>query len=92
MIRNRMGFWSLDNRKLYVVPKSDGGVDERFIPFYKLKLLAGRNFRSDNPSDQTNVIISREAARVWAGRRKKPLEKMFSLKNTRGAHSEQRLR
>ena len=63
MIRNRIGFWSLDDRKLYVVPKSDGGVDERFIPFYKLKLLAGRNFRPDNSADQSNVIISREAAR-----------------------------
>jgi len=63
LIRNRIGFRSLDARSLYVVPKSDGGVDERFITFYRLKLLAGRNFLPDNPADRSNVIISREAAR-----------------------------
>ncbi|HMG92455.1 MAG TPA: ABC transporter permease [Chryseolinea sp.] len=63
LIRNRIGFRSLDERNLYVVPKSDGGVDERFIPFYKLEILAGRNFRPDNPGDQRNVVVSREAAR-----------------------------
>jgi putative ABC transport system permease protein len=40
------------------VSKSDGGVDERFIPFYGLKLLAGRNFLPDNPADKRSVIFS----------------------------------
>lgn len=35
------------------------GVDERFIPFFGLKLVAGRNFIKDDRSDA--VIISRSA-------------------------------
>jgi len=46
----------------FVVPRSDGGVDERFIPFYGLKMLAGRNFLPDNPADYRAVIISRIVA------------------------------
>lgn len=37
---------------------TNGGVDERFIPFYGVKLLAGRNFRPDQPSDRKAIIIS----------------------------------
>ena len=62
VIRNRIGFFRLDLNDAHAVPKSDGGVDERFIPFYKLKILAGRNFSTDNPADRKAVIISREAA------------------------------
>jgi putative ABC transport system permease protein len=60
--RNRLAFWSKDQSRIYAVPKSDGGVDERFIPFYKLRILAGRNFIRDKPADQNTVILSREAA------------------------------
>ena len=59
VIRNRIGFFRQDS---YFEPKSDGGVDERFIPFYKLTILAGRNFSPENPADRKAVILSREAA------------------------------
>lgn len=38
---------------------SNGGVDENFIPFYNLKIVAGRNFLPDEKSD---VIILSEGA------------------------------
>lgn len=41
---------------------SDGGVDENFIPFYGINLLAGRNFQRDNQADYSNLIISKTAA------------------------------
>jgi putative ABC transport system permease protein len=63
LIRHRVGFFPGDNHKSWTVPKSDGGVDERFIPFYGLKLLAGRNFTGDASSDHSAVILSREAAK-----------------------------
>ena len=62
VIRNRVGFFRQDSHEAHAVPKSDGGVDEHFIPFYKLDILAGRNFSPDNPADRKAVILSREAA------------------------------
>jgi len=38
---------------------SNGGVDENFIPFYDLKIVAGRNFLRD---EKSNVIILSEGA------------------------------
>jgi putative ABC transport system permease protein len=40
---------------------TNGGVDENFIPFFQIKLLAGRNFKHDFPSDSSTVILSRRA-------------------------------
>lgn len=40
----------------------NGGVDEHFIDVYKIKLLHGRNFQSDMPSDRNAILISRGAA------------------------------
>ena len=40
---------------------TNGGVDERFLPFYKIKLLAGRNFLPDNPADAHNVLVDMNA-------------------------------
>jgi putative ABC transport system permease protein len=40
----------------------NGGVDESFIPFYGIKLLAGRNFLQDHPADSNSVIISEGTA------------------------------
>ncbi len=40
---------------------TNGGVDENFIPFYQIKLLAGRNFQKDLPSDSSTLILSRKA-------------------------------
>jgi putative ABC transport system permease protein len=62
LLENRIGFSRMDTAGLFVVSKSDGGVDERFIPFYNLKLLAGRNFLADNPTDKNTIILSRIAA------------------------------
>ena len=38
----------------------NNSIDEDFIPFYGLKILAGRNFIKDDKAD--GVIISRFAA------------------------------
>ncbi len=35
-----------------------GGVDENFIPFYKIKMLAGRNFLPDTPADSSSILLS----------------------------------
>jgi putative ABC transport system permease protein len=40
-----------------------GGVDEHFIPLYNIRLLAGRNFRPDQPVDQTAVLLSEDAVK-----------------------------
>jgi putative ABC transport system permease protein len=64
LVRNRVAFWQFGNYKARAVPKSDGGVDERFIPFFKLQLIAGRNFMHESPADRNSVIISREAAKT----------------------------
>ena len=45
---------------VFKVLSSNGGIDETFIPFYEIRLIAGRNFRPDEPTDR--VIISRHAA------------------------------
>jgi putative ABC transport system permease protein len=63
LVDNPIGFNRTDTTAVWVVSKSDGGVDERFIPFYGLELLAGRNFLPDHPSDKRSVIISRQTAR-----------------------------
>jgi putative ABC transport system permease protein len=39
---------------VYKVINSNGGIDETFIPFYGIKILAGRNFR---PNDRKDAII-----------------------------------
>ncbi|MEO5978891.1 MAG: FtsX-like permease family protein, partial [Chryseolinea sp.] len=38
---------------------SNGGVDENFIPFYGIKLIAGRNFSPANAADRNSIIISK---------------------------------
>jgi putative ABC transport system permease protein len=40
----------------------NGGVDENFISFYGIRLLAGRAFQADRPSDKNSLLISRGAA------------------------------
>jgi len=39
-------------------------VDARFIPFYGIKLIAGRNFMSNNRADENTIILSRKAIRT----------------------------
>ncbi len=38
---------------------TNGGIDEKFLPFYGIKLIAGRNFLRDNPADKRSIIISK---------------------------------
>jgi putative ABC transport system permease protein len=42
--------------------ESDGGVDENFIPFYDIRILAGRNFAPDSPANDRSIILSEAAA------------------------------
>ena len=42
--------------------ESNGGVDENFIPFYRIKLLAGRNFMPDSPADSSSILLSLSTA------------------------------
>ena len=37
---------------------TNGGIDHRFVPFYNLKILAGRNFLPDNPADKNSILVS----------------------------------
>jgi putative ABC transport system permease protein len=67
LFRNRLQFWRKDESHVHAVPKSDGGVDERFIPFYKLDVLAGRNFVGDNPSTESRSSLVGKLHRVWGG-------------------------
>lgn len=41
---------------------SNGGVDEHFVSVYGIKVIAGRNFIGDHPSDNDAIILSRGAA------------------------------
>ncbi|HRJ31321.1 MAG TPA: ABC transporter permease [Cyclobacteriaceae bacterium] len=48
----------------YIALDTNGGVDEDFIPFYNINLLAGRNFTE---SDRDNSIIISEGALLRLG-------------------------
>jgi len=39
-------------------------VDARFIPFYGIKLIAGRNFLSNHRADENTIILSSKAIRT----------------------------
>jgi len=41
--------------------RSSGGVDERFLLFYNIKLIEGRNFMKGNPADEQSLLISGRA-------------------------------
>jgi len=38
---------------------TNGGVDERFLPFFGIKLIAGRNFVNGDPINDHAIIVSR---------------------------------
>jgi putative ABC transport system permease protein len=42
--------------------QSNGGVDGSFIPFYGIKMLAGRNFKDENAADTSSIILSEGTA------------------------------
>ncbi len=41
---------------------TNGGVDEDFVPLYDIKIIAGRNFIGDHPSDNDAIMLSKGAA------------------------------
>ncbi len=41
---------------------SNGGVDESYLDTYGISLIAGRNFRADNPVDRNSILISKALA------------------------------
>ena len=41
---------------------SNGGVDHNFITFYGIKLIAGRNFKSNIGADANSALISKKAS------------------------------
>ena len=47
----------------FVRTDTNGGVDERFLPFFNIKLLAGRNFINGSPVNEHAIIVSRKALR-----------------------------
>jgi putative ABC transport system permease protein len=49
---------------LFMGVATNGGVDERFIPFFGVKLLAGRNFQPQNKADENSIIVSRKVAEM----------------------------
>lgn len=47
----------------FVGTDTNGGIDERFLPFFNITLLAGRNFVNNDPSNEHSVIVSRNVLR-----------------------------
>ena len=47
----------------FVGTDTNGGVDERFLPFFNIKLLAGRNFINGNPINKHAIIVSKKVLR-----------------------------
>lgn len=66
--RTLVGDWKLGwteikrsaNDPLFGV-RTTGGVDERLIPFYGIRLITGRNFLPESPANHESIIISRIA-------------------------------
>jgi putative ABC transport system permease protein len=54
--------------------QTNGGVDERFIPFYGIKVIAGRNFLPHHTADANAIILSRIATQRFGF--KKPEESL----------------
>ena len=49
---------ALNKNSNYVGTDTNGGVDEGFLDTYNIRLIAGRNFIGDNPSDQNSILVS----------------------------------
>src|SRR5690606_34203499 len=47
----------------FIGTDTNGGIDERFLPFFDIKLLAGRNFVNDDPSNENAIIVSKNVLR-----------------------------
>jgi putative ABC transport system permease protein len=44
---------------------SNGGVDENFLELYGIRLLEGRNFNANSPSNYKSVLLSNGALEGW---------------------------
>jgi len=55
-------FIGLSRNGKWITAQSNGAVDESFIPLYHIGMVAGRNFRQDNPADQQSILVSQTAA------------------------------
>ena len=42
---------------------SNGGVDENFLDLFGIRLLAGRNFNANSPSNRKSVLLSNEGVK-----------------------------
>ncbi len=51
----------INHREVGIAADCHGGVDEHFLPFYEIPLLAGRNFLRDHPTDTSTLLMSLQA-------------------------------
>lgn len=58
--RNGVGI-QRDAGSTFVGVATNGGVDENFLDFFNVKLLAGRNFKNGEPINERAIIVSRKA-------------------------------
>jgi len=54
----RKGFESTDSKDYYAI-----GVDDRYLDFFKVRMLAGRKFHEGETMDQRNIIMNMLAAK-----------------------------
>lgn len=59
------GYQSLDHKELGASTVYRLGIDYDFIPQFEMKLLAGRNFSKDFPSDQKAAILNEQALKQF---------------------------
>ena len=69
----------------FVGVDTNGGVDERFLTFFNIKLLAGRNFISGDSANKHTIIVSRKALqRLGLGEPENAVGRRFLWKQKNG--------
>ncbi len=61
LIQNNNSVRRIDQNEAESIFATYLAVDPLFVPTYDLKILAGRNFRNDDSSDQNSVILNEKA-------------------------------